>query len=55
MPRPARIVNTQRPAQIPVDLRMEPASRTDLLGPEVRMWLRNMGVSYGTGPGPHSA
>tara|TARA_R110001599_G_scaffold28348_2_gene98056 strand:- start:659 stop:1744 length:1086 start_codon:yes stop_codon:yes gene_type:complete len=42
------IVNTQRPERIPVDLRMELHHRTDLLGQKYRMWLRNMGVSYGT-------
>ena len=42
------IVDTQRPEQIPVDLRYELHHRTDLLGQKYRSWMRKMGVTYGT-------
>jgi phenylpropionate dioxygenase-like ring-hydroxylating dioxygenase large terminal subunit len=44
----AAIVDTQRPERIPVDLRMELHHRTDLLGQKYRVWMKGMGVTYGT-------
>jgi phenylpropionate dioxygenase-like ring-hydroxylating dioxygenase large terminal subunit len=42
------IVDTQRPERIPVDLRDELHHRTDLLSQKYRIWMRKMGVTYGT-------
>jgi phenylpropionate dioxygenase-like ring-hydroxylating dioxygenase large terminal subunit len=44
----AAIVAMQRPARMPLDLRMELHHRTDLMGQKYRSWMRNMGVTYGT-------
>ena len=44
-----RIVETQRPYEIPLDLREELHAPSDLYLLEYRRWLREMGVTWGVG------
>lgn len=49
-----RIVETQRPELLPLDLSAELHVRSDRLAVEYRKWLKELGVDTGAAPGPEA-